>query len=54
MSIGIADTTLRDRLKVDEFRQMYHNARMEVVQAAILRIQAASEQAVEALVEIGR
>jgi transposase-like protein len=51
---GIGETTLYRWLHLPSFREAYRQARRELVEAAIGRIQAGSGQAVEALLHITR
>lgn len=49
---GVSESTLYRWLQVPAFRAAYRQARRELVEAAIGRVQAAAGQAVEALVSI--
>ena len=51
---GIGETTLYRWLHLREFREAYRHARRELIEAAIGRIQAATGQAVDTLVEVSR
>src|SRR5262249_41529081 len=50
--VGVSESTLYRWLQVPAFRAAYRQARRELVEAAIGRVQAAAGQAVEALVSI--
>lgn len=51
---GIGEATLYRWMQIPSFREAYRQARQELVEAAIGRIQAASGEAVEALLKITR
>jgi hypothetical protein len=48
-SIGVSDKTLRDWLKEPAFKCVYRDARRQVVEGAIARLQQATGKAVETL-----
>src|SRR5262245_39037965 len=53
-AIGIGEATLRRWLRLPAFRTAYRQARCELVEAAVGRVQAATGQAVDTLLEVAR
>ena len=51
---GIGEATLRRWLRLDAFRTAYRQARRELVESAVGRVQAATGQAVDSLLEVAR
>ena len=51
---GVGETTVYRWMRLPRFRAAYRRARRELVEAAIVRIQAATGQAVEALLAVAR